>query len=68
MAGNSIAPKDLIDDGKNLTIGKDRSEVAIEAAVEIEQLCNLMRLATKDYDVVESSIRGLSMRVAVVPW
>ncbi len=60
---NTNAPQDLIDDGKKVTIGKDRSEIAITAAVEIEELCKLMRTTTHDYDVVDSVIRGLSMRV-----
>lgn len=60
---NTSAPKDLIDDGTNLTIGKNRSEIAITAAAEIEELCNLMRVASKDCDDVDVAIRGLSMRV-----
>lgn len=63
MAENSIAPKDLIDDGKNLTIGKNRSEIAISAAAEIEELCSMLREATKEYDAVDLTVRGLSMRV-----
>ena len=60
---NGTAPQDLIDDGKKVTISKNRSEIAITAAVEIEELCKLMRTTTHDYDVVDSVIRGLSMRV-----
>jgi hypothetical protein len=60
---NTSATKDLIDDGKNLTIGKNRSEIAITAAAEIEELCSVMRTATKEYDAVDLTIRGLSMRV-----
>lgn len=59
---NTSASKDLIDDGTNVTLSKQRNEVAITAAAEIEELCNLMRMATKDYDVVEHAIRGLSLR------
>ena len=60
---NTSATKDLIDDGKKVTISKNRSEIAITAAVEIGELCKLMRTTTHDYDVVDSVIRGLSMRV-----
>ena len=60
---NTSASQDLIDDGTNVTISKQRNEVAITAAAEIEELCNLMRTATKDYDVVDHTIRGLSLRV-----
>lgn len=56
------APNDLIDDGTNVTISKDRSMVAIDAAAELEELCNLMRMATKDCDGVDLAIRGLSLR------
>ena len=59
---NTSAPKDLIDDGKNVTLSKDRSEIALTAAAEIEELCNLMRMATKDHDGVDLAIRGLSLR------
>lgn len=60
---NTSAHKDLIDDGKSITIGRDRSRVAIDAAAEIEELCSLMRTASKDYDGVDLAIRGLSLRV-----
>ena len=60
---NGTAPQDLIDDGKKVTISKSRSEIAITAAAEIEELCNLMRVASKDCDDVDVAIRGLSMRV-----
>ena len=60
---NTSTSEDLIDDGNAVTISKQRNELAITAAAEIEELCNLMRLATKDYDVVEYAIRGLSLRV-----
>ncbi|WP_305072813.1 hypothetical protein [Propionivibrio sp.] len=57
------ATKDLIDDGTNVTIGKNRSQIAIDAAAEIEELCSVMRAITKKYDGVDFPIRGLSLRV-----
>lgn len=60
---NTVSSKGLTHDETSLIIGKDRSNIALQAAAEIEVLTDLMRVATNDPDTVHLSMRGLSLRV-----
>ena len=57
------APKDLIDDGKNVTISKERSRLAVLAAAEISEITHLIRKANERYHDNDLAIRGLLLRV-----
>ena len=60
---NTSASQELIDNGATITINKDRSELAIIAAAEIEALCGVLRAATKDCCGIDYTVRGLSARI-----
>ncbi len=64
MAENNVtASKDLVREGNTTSLSNLRCGVAIDAAAEIEELCKVLRDASKDYDSIDRIVRGISARM-----
>lgn len=59
-----MSTPDLVETGDTLVIGKARGDLAIEAACEIEELCNVLRAAVvADGGYGMLALRGMTVRV-----
>lgn len=59
-----VAEKSLVDDGLNVTLCKKRRLVALEAAWETEQLCEVLRTTlVNGVDSSDLAARGITIRI-----
>ena len=60
---NTTASRDLICEGSTTSMSNFRCVLAIDAAAEIEELCKVLREATKEVDGTGLVVRGFSARI-----